>query len=180
MASKKNNENMEAIRVEMQHMAEAISELEKIQTESPKKSQDDITLRFHFVKESLGKITENYDSTVKKLEKTASHSVKRANDTTKIAVQASITLLKDQVERRKGDIARAANQKKQQAWLLSLCDDAIHHSSLNMVDSDRLDNCVGELYCEGSKQLNQSITRWQEEVDKAEGEIRKLEWMTHA
>ncbi|THY46422.1 hypothetical protein D6C98_07483 [Aureobasidium pullulans] len=180
MASKKGNENMEAIRVEMQHMAEAISELEKIQTESPKKSQDDITLRFHFVKESLGKITENYDSTVKKLEKTASHSVKRANDTTKIAVQASITLLKDQIERRKGDIARAANQKKQQAWLLSLCDDAIHHSGLNMVDSDKLNDCVGELYCEGSKQLNQNITRWQEEVDKAEGEIHKLEWMSPA
>ena len=84
------------------------------------------------------------------------------------------------MERRKGDIARAANQKKQQAWLLSLCDDAIHQSGLNMVDSDKLDNCVGELYCEGSKQLNQSITRWQEEVDKAEGEIRKLEWMTPA
>ncbi|CAD0043319.1 unnamed protein product [Aureobasidium pullulans] len=48
---------MEAIRVEMQHMAEAIDELEEIQTESPKKSQDDITLRFHFVKESLEKIT---------------------------------------------------------------------------------------------------------------------------
>ncbi|THW51221.1 hypothetical protein D6D21_01607 [Aureobasidium pullulans] len=149
---------MEAIRVEMQHMAEAISELEKIQTESPKKSQDDITLRFHFVKESLGKITENYDSTVKKLEKTASHSVKRANDTTKIAVQASITL----------------------AWLLSLCDDAIHQSDLDMVDSDRLDNRVGELYCEGSKQLNHNITRWQEEIEKAEGEIRKLEWMSPA
>jgi hypothetical protein len=84
---------MEAIRVEMQHMAEAISELEKIQTESPKKSQDDITFRFHFVKESLGKITETYDSTVKKLEKTADHSVKMANETTKIAVQASITLV---------------------------------------------------------------------------------------
>lgn len=77
----------------MQHMAEAIDELEEIQTESPKKSQDDITLRFHFVKESLGKITENYDSTVKKLEKTANHSVKMANETAKIAVQASITLV---------------------------------------------------------------------------------------
>ncbi|THV86046.1 hypothetical protein D6D29_01874 [Aureobasidium pullulans] len=172
--------HMEAIRVEMQHMAEAIDELEEIQTESPKKSQDDITLRFHFVKESLEKITKNYDSTVKKLEKTANHSVKMANDTIKIAVQASIKLLKDQIERRKGDIARAANQKKQQAWLLSLCDDAIHQSGLNMVDSDRLDNRVGELYCEGSKQLNQSITRWQEEIEKAEGEIRKLEWMSPA
>jgi hypothetical protein len=84
---------MEAIRVEMQHMAEAIDELEEIQTESPKKSQDDITLRFHFVKESLEKITKNYDSTVKKLEKTANHSVKMANDTIKIAVQASIKLV---------------------------------------------------------------------------------------
>ncbi|THY16820.1 hypothetical protein D6D00_08733 [Aureobasidium pullulans] len=154
MASKKGNENMEAIRVELQHMAEAISELEKIQTESQKESQDDIALRFHFVKKSLEKITENYDSTVKKLEKTANHSVKMANDTLKIAVQTSITLLKDQIERRKGDIARAANQKKQQAWLLSLCDDAIHHSGLNMVNSNRLDNRVGELYCNGSKQLN--------------------------
>ncbi|THZ49019.1 hypothetical protein D6C90_03588 [Aureobasidium pullulans] len=180
MASKKANESMEAILVELQHMAEAIDELEEIQTESPKETQDDITLRFHFIKESLEKLFENYDSTVKKLEKTADHSVKMANDSLKIAVQASINLLKDQIERRKEDIARAADQKKQQAWLLSLCDDAIHQSGLNMVDSDKLDNRVGELYCEGSKQLNQSITRWQEEVDKAEGEIRKLEWMTPA
>ena len=84
---------MDAISVETQHIAEAIDELEEIQTESPKESQDDITLRFHFIKESLEKITENYDSTVKKLEKTADHSVKMANDTTKIAVQASITLV---------------------------------------------------------------------------------------
>ncbi|THV66395.1 hypothetical protein D6D27_10289 [Aureobasidium pullulans] len=103
-----------------------------------------------------------------------------ANDSLKIAVQTSINLLKDQIERRKEDVARAANQKKQQAWLLSLCDDAIHHSGLNMVDSDRLDNRVGELYCEDSKQLNQNITRWQEEIEKAEGEIRKLEWMSPA
>lgn len=84
---------MEAIRVEMQHMAEAIDELEEIQPESPKESQDDITLRFHFVKESLAKITENYDSTVKNLEKTTNNSVMMANDTTKIAVQASIDLV---------------------------------------------------------------------------------------
>ncbi|TIA10058.1 hypothetical protein D6C80_08287 [Aureobasidium pullulans] len=171
---------MEAILVELQHVAEAINELEEIQTESPKESQDDITLRFHFVKESLEKITKTYDSTVKKLEKTANYSVKMANNTIKNVAQASINLLKDQIERRKGDIARAVNQKKQQAWLLSLCDDAIHHSGLNMVDSDRLDNRVGELYCKGSKQLNQNITRWQEEIKKAKGEIRKLEWMSPA
>lgn len=84
---------MEAIRVEMQQMAEAIDELEEIQIESPKEPQDDITLRFHFVKESLEKITETYDSTVKKLEKTADHSVKMANDTLKIAVQTSNNLV---------------------------------------------------------------------------------------
>lgn len=84
---------MEAIRVEMQHTAEAIDELEEIQIESQKESQDDIALRFHFIKESLEKITENYDSTVKKLEKTANHSVKMANDTIKNTVQASITLV---------------------------------------------------------------------------------------
>ena len=84
---------MEAIRVEMQQIAEAIDELEEIQSESPKESQDDITLRFHFIKESLEKITETYDSTVKKLEKTANHSVKMANNTTKIAVQTSINLV---------------------------------------------------------------------------------------
>lgn len=79
-------------------MAEAISELEEIQTESLKESQDDITLRFYFVKESLEKITENYDSTVKKLEKTANHSVKMANDTIKTAVQASIKLVGSEKE----------------------------------------------------------------------------------
>ncbi|TIA20156.1 hypothetical protein D6C81_04393 [Aureobasidium pullulans] len=79
----------------MQQMAEVIDELEEIQTESPKESQDDITLRFHFVKESLEKITETYDSTVKKLEKTANHSVKMANDTLKIAVQTSINLYRE-------------------------------------------------------------------------------------
>ncbi|THX10094.1 hypothetical protein D6D13_05603, partial [Aureobasidium pullulans] len=109
----------------------------------PKELQDEITLRFHFVKESLEKITETYDSTIKKLKKTANHSVKMANDTTKIAIK-----------RRKRDIARAANQKKQQAWLLSLYDDAIHYSGLNIVNSNRLDNRVSELYCKGSKQLN--------------------------
>jgi len=84
---------MEAIRVELQEMAEVIDELEEIQIESQKESQDDIALRFHFVKESLEKITKNYDSTVKKLEKTANHSVKMANDSLKITVQASINLV---------------------------------------------------------------------------------------
>jgi hypothetical protein len=42
--------------------------------------------------------------------------------------------------------------------------------------SGDVDQCVGNIYCDGHDWLTQYIARWEEENKQAEAEIRKLEW----
>ncbi|KAH0344310.1 hypothetical protein KCU81_g4776, partial [Aureobasidium melanogenum] len=107
----------------------------------------------------------------KKMEPVVAGLEKEIND----SVQISINLIKAQIEQRKADIEKANECKKRQFKNYQLYHKAV--KSVEEPKSGEIDQCVGAIYCDGHDWLTESIARWEEENKKAEGEIRKLEWL---
>ncbi|KAG9604986.1 hypothetical protein KCU77_g886, partial [Aureobasidium melanogenum] len=83
----------------------------------------------------------------KKMEPVVTGLEKEIND----SVQGSINLIKAQIEQ--------------------------PVKSMEELKSGEIDQRVAAIYCDGHDWLTESIARWEAENKKAEGEIRKLEWL---
>ncbi|KAG9855280.1 hypothetical protein KCU98_g1127, partial [Aureobasidium melanogenum] len=136
-------------------------------TESATETRRRLGIAKHYLehtKEILDNVSKRMESIVTALEK-------EIND----SVQSSINLIKAQIEQRKADIEKANECKKRQFKNYQLYHKAV--KSMEELKYGEIDQRVGAIYCDGHDWLTESIARWEEENKKAEGEIRKLEWL---
>ncbi|KAH0355626.1 hypothetical protein KCU83_g1744, partial [Aureobasidium melanogenum] len=132
-------------------------------TESATETRKRLGIAKHYLehtKETLQNVSKKMESIVTGLEK-------EIND----SVQISINL----IQQRKADIEKANECKKRQFENYQLYHKAVR--SMEELKSGEVDQRVGAIYCDGHDLLTESIARWEEENKKAEGEIRKLEWL---